>query len=112
MCEELWPRRRASARAWLDENKPAKGHAWSEKPYAYDFWRDDMRLLEWDELNPKKPIETRLQEACAAYAARFGQAANVIFVSEHDAAATFVGCAIRVEKRVRKDCYQVGRLEA
>lgn len=68
-----------------------------------------MLYLEWDELNPKKPVKVRLEEAVAAYQARFGTAPNVILVNEADASATHPGCAVQVGRQVRKDCYQVGR---
>lgn len=57
-------RRRANARAWTRDNKPAKGHAYAERFYAYDFrkdgmvytitrWRDRSRR-DYDDAKPKR----------------------------------------------------------
>jgi hypothetical protein len=61
-----------------------------------------MTFLHWFEDSPKKNTTIRFAEACGAYEARFGQAPNLILVNE----------AVRVEKRVGPNNYQVGRQEA
>ncbi len=70
-----------------------------------------MTFLHWFEDNPKKNVAQRFAEACGAYEARFGQAPNLILVSEADAGATMAGCEIRAEKRVVPNNYQVGRID-
>jgi hypothetical protein len=71
-----------------------------------------MLFLEWYEDSPKKPVAQRLIEARAAYAARFHAEPTLILVNAADAGAVLAGVEIKTDRRVRKDCYQVGRGEA
>jgi hypothetical protein len=67
-----------------------------------------MLFLEWFD-DSKKPVPQRLAEARAAYAARFNAAPTLILVNAADAGAVLHGCEVRADRRVRKDCYQVGQ---
>lgn len=59
----------------------------------------------------KRSTAQKLEAAVSAYAARFGIPPTVILVNEADAGATWPGCEVRVEKRVGKDNFQLGRSE-
>jgi hypothetical protein len=106
---DLSARRQAHARAWMDENKPAKGRAWSERFYAYDYQEDDMLYLVWYDDNPKHTIETKITDAITRYQERYGTRPNVALVSEHDHAPECVaGVRTQVEKRVGRNNIHVG----
>ena len=70
-----------------------------------------MTFLQCYEDSPKKTTAQRLDEACAAYAVRFGQEPNLILVSEQDAGATRPGCEVKAERRIGANNYHVGRQE-
>jgi hypothetical protein len=64
----------------------------------YNMWYDD---------NPKKPVETKIAEAIAAYVARFGSSPNVVLCNEAQRCAV-VGVQVRGETRIGKDLFHVG----
>lgn len=68
-----------------------------------------MIFLAWYEDDPKKNVAVRFAQACGVYEVRFGREPNLILVSEHDANAVRPGCEVRVDRRIGKNNYQVGR---
>jgi hypothetical protein len=70
-----------------------------------------MLFLEWYEDSPKKPVAQRLTDAAAAYRVRFAAAPTLILVNAADAGSVLAGCEVKQDRRVRKDCYQVGRVD-
>lgn len=109
--DDLLATRRANAAAFVRQGL-GKKHTWAALPYAYDIQEDDMLFLCWFDDNAKKPTAAKLTEAQTRYTERFGVAANVVLVNEADAGVGFPGCEVRVERRIRKDNYQLGRVES
>lgn len=70
-----------------------------------------MLFLVWFDDTPKRSTAQKLEAAVSAYAVRFGTAPTLILVSEADAGATWPGAEVRVERRVGKDNFQLGRSE-
>jgi hypothetical protein len=105
-----WPARRQRAAAFA-QDRPVKNKHYADRFYAYDYQEDGMLYLHWFDDNAKKPVLTKIGEACAAYEFRFGTRPDRILVSEADAGTVIPGCEVKAERRIGPHNYQVGKAE-
>lgn len=66
-----------------------------------------MSYLGWFDDNGKKPAQTKIAEACAAYVERYQTHPNVVLVNERDRAEVD-GLLVRVESYIRPNNFWVG----
>lgn len=103
--------RRAAAVAFIGQAL-TKNKAWASLPYAYDYTPGgNMSYFGWFDDNPKKTTAQKIDEAIAAYIARYQVSPTIVLVNEAERVEV-KGMDVRSESYIRKSNFWVGMVEA